>query len=518
MLAALVKLLLLVPLLTYGAFEFTVLSAGQYFPKLLFAIVLGGAIALWTSTQALLRKVPMEFKEPMSRAVTPEEAPELWAAVRQAAERLDTAPPDHIIIGMQLNFYVTEIPVLHGFGRVEGRTLFLSHPLLKEFTEEETLSIIGHELGHFIGEDTRMTREFYPMRYKTHAMMVALARSGWVAWTSFQFLSFFSWSFAETEGAASRKRELLADQKGASLVSPQVAARALVKFHALVEGFKHGFQAAIHDPAQNPLELPLRSIIREKLVPNAEFWTQLFEQKLPHPLDSHPALRVRLEALGQQVTVEQAQAIATAEGESAYDRWLAGRGQLFQALLERTGEAVNKIRSKAQIAEADYQTDAGKKLLDQHFPEQKWRASGSGFWIGLVFLLLLALGAAAVAVSVPTAVARIVAGCFTLLFGLAVAGVWSRHHQAELALNAGGLTHTGWRRSLLFRDVQTVSARRTYSTITLTFRLKQSEPGIWRFSVPGPRSKTVSISLSGMNAKPLTIAQTIFRYFTRQVE
>jgi Zn-dependent protease with chaperone function len=518
MLAALMKLLLLIPLLTYGSFEFTVLSAGHYIPKLLIAIVLGGVVALWGSAQALLRKVPMEFKEPMSREVTPEEAPELWAAVRHAAERLHTAPPDHIIIGMQLNFYVTEMPVQHVRGRVEGRTLFLSHPLLKQFTEEETLSIIGHELGHFIGEDTRLTRDFYPLRFKIHAMMVALARSGWVAWTSFQFLNFFSWSFAETEGVASRQRELLADQKGASLVSPQTTARALVKFHALVEGFKHGIQAAIHDPAQNPVELPLRSIIREKLIPDAEFWTQLFEQKSPHPLDSHPALRVRLESLGQPITVEQAQSIATAEGESAYDRWLAMRGDLFQELIQQTEEAVNKMRSKAKIAEASYQTDAGKKLLDQHFPEQKWRACGSGFWFVLALLVLLTLGAAAAALLVPVAGVRIMAGCFTLLLGVAGTGLWTRHHQAQLALNAGGLTHTGWHRSLPFQDVQAISARRAYSTITVTLRLKQSQPGIWKFSVPGLKRKAVSISLSGLDAKPMTIAQTIFRYYTRQAE
>jgi Zn-dependent protease with chaperone function len=515
--AALVKLLLLIPLLTYGSFEFTVLLAGNYVPKLLIAIVLAGVIALWGSTQALLRKVPMEFKEPMSRAVTPEEAPELWEAVRHAAQRLHTAPPEHIIIGMQLNFYVTEMPVLHGQGRVAGRTLFLSHPLLKQFTEEEALSIIGHELGHFMGEDTRLTREFYPLRYKIHAMMVALARSGWVAWTSLQFLNFFSWSFAETTGAASRQRELLADQIGASLGSPQTMAGALVKFHALVEGFKHGIQAAVQDPGQNPLEMPLRSIIREKLVPNAEFWAQLFEQKLPHPLDSHPALRVRLESLGRTITVAEAQSIATAEGESAYDRWLAPRGQLFQGLIQQTEEAVNKMRSKAQIAQADYQTEGGKKLLDQHFPELKWRASGSSFWIVLALLVLLTLGAAA-ALLVPLAVVRLLAACLTLLLGLAIAVLWNRHHQAALCLNAGGLTHTGWLRSLSFRDVQTISARKAYSNVTVTFRLKERQSGIWKYSVPGLKRKAVAVSLSGMDAKPVIIAQTIFRYYTRQAK
>jgi len=516
--AALVKLLLLIPLLSYGCFELTVLSFDRYLPKLLAAIVIGGAIALWGSARALLRKVPMEFKEPMSREVTPEEAPALWAAVRQAAQKLHTAPPDHIVIGMQFNFYVTEIALIHDHGRAEGRTLFLSHPLLRQFTEAEALSIVGHELGHFIGEDTRMTRDFYPMRYKFHGTMLALARSGIVAWTSFQFLAFFNWCFAETEGKVSRERELLADQKGASLASAETSARALVKFHALLEAFKQGISEAIHDPGRNPLDLPLRSIIREKLVPNAQFWTELFEQKLPHPLDTHPSLRVRLESLGRPISVEEAQSIATAEGESAYDRWLGGRDELFQELVQQSEKAVNKMRARTQIAEADYQTEAGKKLLDEHFPEVKWRGKASGFWTGFLFVLLITLGAAAGALFIPDTGLRVFMGIIVLFFATIAAWQWSRQHGLELVLTPAGLTRTGWHRPLRFQDVEKISGRKQYSAITLVFCLKEKQPRIWKFSLPGLRSKNVSLPLSGLDGKALTIAQTIIRYYTRQMD
>ena len=94
MAAALAKVFLLIPLLAYGTFEFTVLLSGKFFPKLLLMIILGGVFALWRSAAILLKKVPLEFKEPMSREVTPEDAPELWEAVRDAARRLQTTPPD----------------------------------------------------------------------------------------------------------------------------------------------------------------------------------------------------------------------------------------------------------------------------------------------------------------------------------------------------------------------------------------------------------------------------------------
>jgi len=230
MVAALAKVFLLIPLLAYGSFEFTVLLADHYYPKLLLVIVLGGVFALWRSAAILMKKIPLEFNEPMSREVTPVEAPELWRAVRTAAERLQTTPPDRILIGLQLNFYVTELAVKHDAGRAEGKTLYISYPLLKQLSEDQVVAIIGHELGHFIGEDTKMTREFYPLRLKVRATMLAMVSSGWIGWPSFQFLNFFSWCFSETEQAASRVRELLADQRAAALTTSQTAAHALVRF------------------------------------------------------------------------------------------------------------------------------------------------------------------------------------------------------------------------------------------------------------------------------------------------
>ncbi len=152
--AALINVFLLIPLLTYGIFfELTVLLAHHYYPQMLLAIVVGGIFALWQSASILLKRVPMEFKEPMSREVTPQEAPALWRLAREAAARLQTQPPDSIVIGLQVNFFVTELAVVHDNGKSQGRTLYLSLPLLKEFSEEEVLSIIGttrafHGRGH----------------------------------------------------------------------------------------------------------------------------------------------------------------------------------------------------------------------------------------------------------------------------------------------------------------------------------------------------------------------------------
>ncbi len=283
MAAVLIEVLLLIPLLTYATFEFTVLLTNKYVPKLLFAIVIMGLLALWKTGSALLKKVPFEFTQHMAREVSRADAPELWQAVEGAAARLNTAPPDRIIIGLDLNFYVTEFAVIHDSGRAEGKILYFSCPLLKQLSEDEVVAIIGHELGHFIGEDTKMPRDFYPLRYKVHGTMVAMAEGGLVGWPALQFLSFFSWCFGETEQTASRSRELLADQKAAELTSPQTAAQALIRFQVACEAFQHGFEKAVKTRTGDPMNLPLQSIVQETFAGEAGFWTRLFEKKTPSP-------------------------------------------------------------------------------------------------------------------------------------------------------------------------------------------------------------------------------------------
>lgn len=516
--AALANVFLLVPLLAYGTFEFTVLLSDQYFPKLLLLIILGGLTALWRSVATLVKNVPLEFKEPMSREVTPAEAPELWEAVREAARRLQTEPPDRIIIGLQLNFYVTELAVLHDSGKAEGRTLFLSYPLLKGLSEDEVLAIIGHELGHFMGADTKLTREFYPLRLKFRGTLIALARSGWIVWPSFQLLNLFHLSFAETEQQASRERELLADQKGAFLTSPRTAAQALLRFQVLAEAFQRGLKDAVKNQASNPLNLSLQPIVRDQLAPEAKFWTQLFEKKLPHPLDSHPALHVRLESLGQTISPADAQSIALAETNTAYEKWFLNREALFGSLVTQAEAAVDKMRLRAKFTGADYQSAEGKELLEQHFPEKKWRVKPSGFWAGIVVLGFLVAGCLAGAVFIPDIGTRLVFGLIGLFVGALAAGNWIRHRDGQLTLNADGIVYSGWKRPLRFSEVEKLFARRKYSNITLVFRLKAAETSRWKFSLPGLSRRTIGLSLSGFDDKPSTIAQTAFRYFTRQIE
>jgi Zn-dependent protease with chaperone function len=516
--AALIQLLLLIPLLTYAAFMLTVLAADAWYPKLLIVIIICGLIALVSSITVLVKKLPLEFQETMAREVSADDAPELWQAVRQAAERLQTTAPDRILIGMKLNFYVTELAVRHDNGVASGKTLYLSHPLLRQLSEEEILSIVGHELGHFIGEDTRLTREFYPMRMKVHGTMVALARSGFVSWSTLHFLNFFTWSFGETEQSMSRQRELLADAKAAALTSPTIAARALVKFQVVAEALNLGFVDALRTADQNPLELPLRPIIVNKLVPNAEFWSGLFEKRIPHPMDSHPALHVRLESLGQQITASDAQAVAIEDTLPAYARWFSGRDTVFTDLTRQAEAAVGKMRSAAQVAEADYATDAGRQLLDSHFPERKWPVKPSSVTGVIVILLAFLVFSIIGGVMIDLLVARLIAGAIATCLALITFLFWKRHRGAEFTVNADRMTYSGWNRPVSFREIDRIGGQKTYGSVTVTFRLKEKQPPLWKMTLFPFARRTLNLTISYFDGKPDEIFETIVRYCTRQLK
>jgi Zn-dependent protease with chaperone function len=514
---ALVKVFLLIPLLAYGIYEFTTLAADRIFPQLMLFIVIGGLIALWRSARILVRPVPLEFNEKLARIVTPGDAPALWSAIRDAASRLQTAPPDHILLGMKDNFYVTELSVITDGGKVEGRTLYLSLPLIKRLAPEEVLAIVGHELGHFMGSDTQITREFYPLRFKANATILTLARSGWVGWASVHSLIFFNWCFGSAELETSRERELKADQIGARLTSPETLARALVRFHIFSEALRLGLLGQGGERLSNPYEASLAPIIRERLLPKEAFWNQLFEARAPHPLDSHPALNVRLEAFGQHIGPQEAKAFAIDDGANAYACWFGGQEALFTGLARQADEAVGKARAKVDAVKASYETAEGRDTLERLFPERRWSIRRFSFWLPVGFLALAAAVLFVCAITEPLATPKIACTIGGLLAAWWSIALWRQNRNGEFLLRADSINYTGWHRPLKFSDVQSIQAIRSYGNVTVRFRLKARQPVIWKSGLNVFRRRMVSLSLGMMKAKPKEVLEVLHRYMTRQV-
>lgn len=130
-----------------------------------------GAVGLGAALGALaMIRLSFSFTKPLvsnqlAIQVTAADQPQIWEFVSDIAKKLNSRRPDNILLGLEPNFYATaaNIRVLGTDLTTRGETLYLSLPLLRLLSKPETTAVIGHELGHFIGDDTGYTLRFVPV-------------------------------------------------------------------------------------------------------------------------------------------------------------------------------------------------------------------------------------------------------------------------------------------------------------------------------------------------------------------
>jgi Zn-dependent protease with chaperone function len=255
-------------------------------------------------------------------------------------------------------FFVIDALVKCFTGLRKGRTLYLSLPICRILNEEELRAIIGHELGHFKGDDTRFSRRFAPIyRGAFNALGILQGMSGNFAAISVmpavKVLSYFLNSFSSTENQIGRERELVADSIGAELSSRQTQASALIKVHAFGEYWDRAVLRMCDSLNEGKLVPNASKLYADYVAENSNpsSLDGLDEQCLPHPTDTHPPLKLRLEALGCTMTELVDAALMTSPSNCAvhlidrYEEIEAELTKMDQSLMEKTGA----VRRNPQI-------------------------------------------------------------------------------------------------------------------------------------------------------------------------
>src|SRR5258708_39317679 len=134
-------------------------------------------------------------------------------------------------MGLESTFYVTanDVTIPLPEGKLTGSTLYISLSLIRLLTKDEFCAVIGHELGHFRGDDTLYSLRFAPTYMHLSQTISAMARgSGGAAdlarIPALQALTFCWLQFASAERSVGRERELLADKAGAEAESARALA------------------------------------------------------------------------------------------------------------------------------------------------------------------------------------------------------------------------------------------------------------------------------------------------------
>lgn len=289
----------------------TVYEAESYYtgyitPKLLALIGLiafGATIALFKSLFiAFNKKSPVlgiEVNENMQK--------DLWDIVNRVAKKVGTSAPEHIIVGLGNNYFVTENDIICFSGKIKGRTLFISLSLLSFLTLTELEAILAHELAHFKGSDTIYSVKIAPVFGKISYGLQELNKlDSLLVLPVSSLISFFLYIFELKNADFDRKREYLADDTGAKVSSSVVFANALAKV-TFFGRFWNNVEQESYNALQDGKYLTNKNeFFRLYMSPDNFDENKAIEAIMSlgvsHPRDSHPSLQERFAHLHVDIT------------------------------------------------------------------------------------------------------------------------------------------------------------------------------------------------------------------------
>ncbi len=496
-------------------------------------IVLAG-LAAYGAVMAIvsLRKVFDLFTpqpiEVLARTVGEDEAPGLWRFVRELATRQNAPVPDTIIVGLTEGFFVTEglVHVQPEDRLIEGRTLHLPAPHLELLDTAEVSAIIGHELAHFTGDDTRYSRKFTPIYATLWRSLEALhgASRGAIVVQPATRLGFHAiGQFDVAVAHWSRLREFEADRAGSLFSKPAGAASALIRSSILEPAVSLVLERAFQTPegGDDNLVAAAARLASEEGLPDP---SARLEDRQPHPTDSHPPTSQRIEALGVSLD-ETVLAHATRRpvpglpsfGRKAFANWDATCRALSLDFLTRARGAQAQYRASLETAAAAVGSEA--LVLHDNAKPMVWvMGIASGFFA--IMGLGVVLAAAQIGFGRDEFARALIGavGAAGFLGFAAIAIVSHRRSRAPLfVLTPDRLETSRFVDPIAWTDIAQyqVYANQRFA---LQLFLHEDAPlpvrrGFWFYSKVNRRRRTVTIDAYGVKGmKPDAFSELIGRY------
>lgn len=264
------------------------------------AIVVG--VFLWMVAKALCVRI----EAPAGRAITATQAPELFALVDRLRRKLGARPIDRLLITDDLNAGVVQVPRLGIFGWPR-RYLLVGLPLLNALGVEQLSAVLAHELGHLTRDHGRTSNWVYRQRLRWGRLQAALeARQSRGSFLFKPFLNWFAPYFNAFSFPMARANEYEADAAAVRLTSPQAAAMALTTVEVVSRFLAERYWPQVHGQADDlpqPDVAPYGGMAQgfaEEIDPeSAANWIEQAMTRGTGLDDTHPALRDRLAAIGQ---------------------------------------------------------------------------------------------------------------------------------------------------------------------------------------------------------------------------
>jgi Zn-dependent protease with chaperone function len=320
------------------------LGHGIVVQRVLFQLIfLAGLFAL-TAVGALISAI---FKRPkvehtvQGRVIEKDSDLSLWHELDKICSRVGTELPDQVVMGIDDNFFVTEMPIAVSGKTCHGRTLYVSLSLLKQMNADEVDAVLAHEMAHFSGEDTVYSKKIAPLLVRYSHYLDALGKG--FAWPIYHYMNCFRALYELSLSKFGRQREFRADQIAMQVTSPFALAVGLLRIVAYSH-FRNNVQQELF---QEDHSLGVANI-RERTEAGFQTFAKTFAStddvaklESAHPFDRHPSVSLRLEAAGFQFDREQLHAMLAAPGDG---RWYEKIANAEQFEREEWSEFEHKFR------------------------------------------------------------------------------------------------------------------------------------------------------------------------------
>jgi len=366
-------------MIAWLSYWMTVIFTNSYAPKLVGFV---SVVAAWAAF-VVIRQI---FQRPDSgsaiagEVVSEADAPRLWQRIREMAARLKTRAPNHVVAGIDANFFVTEAPLLVGGGAsgervLQGRKLYVSIPLLRQLERQEADAVLAHELAHLSGGDARGSARLGPKLDQFGRYMGHLHENFATRWLILPFFVLYRMIFELALAKDSRAREFRADRYAAKLVSPQAVTRALVKIGAYAN-YRNAVEQGLFEHSQ---QLGEKLGIGERVANGLPAWADtpafaqtLTEREIPHPYDSHPPLVERMRNVGHVEPPEQFAAIVTRPVSDSWADDIRTAAQIEAHLWGGYEEDFAANHEEVLAIRYEPANEAERAIVLKYFPDQSF--------------------------------------------------------------------------------------------------------------------------------------------------
>ena len=163
--------------------------------------------------------------------------------ISQICKKLNAVIPNNILVGLTTDFYAVseKLKVFNGIDRktIKNNTIYISLPYLRILTVDELSALIGHEVGHFVGEDTMYAIKFAPIYRRLNFQFKSLEELEKKKEEERNFLDnlaiypiiFLYNEFNRKEEKISKDQEFKADKFGAVASDEKILMTALAKLY-----------------------------------------------------------------------------------------------------------------------------------------------------------------------------------------------------------------------------------------------------------------------------------------------